>query len=115
MHGSVGSNSRSVHHRLVLPLFLQGPQQRHKLDASMLGCEAAELEFSNKSEKAVRFGCGFIAGLAVGGIGAAYAFYDGGFPIIAISIGVALVFAFAALRFGDSFWRWLSRFSIWWV
>jgi hypothetical protein len=28
---------------------------------------------------------------------------------------VALVFAFAALRFGDSFWRWLSRFSIWGV
>jgi hypothetical protein len=69
----------------------------------------------DKTEKAVRFGCGFIAGLAVGGLGTAYAFYDSGFPIIAISIGVALVFAFAALRFGDSFWRWLSRFSIWWV
>lgn len=70
---------------------------------------------SNKTEKTVRFGCGFIAGLAVGGLSAAYAFYDSGFPIIAISISVALLFAFASLRFGDSFWRWLRRFSIWWV
>lgn len=70
---------------------------------------------SDKTEKAVRFGCGFVAGLAVGGLSTAYAFYDSGFPIVAVSIGVALVFAFAAMHFGDSFWRWLSRFSIWWV
>lgn len=60
-------------------------------------------------ETVVRFVCGALAGGLVG-------FYMGfrwklsGFlPMLAITMGFSLVFAFCAVRYGDDFWHGLMR------
>jgi len=71
------------------------------------------MEFSDKPERRIRFGCGFILGLILGGIGAARMFYDNGNTIIAVTLVVALILGLAALQFGDSFWR-VMKHWVWW-
>jgi hypothetical protein len=71
------------------------------------------MEFSDRPEKGIRFGCGFVLGLILGGIGAAGMFYEDGKTIIAVALVVALILGIAALQFGDSFWR-LMKHWVWW-
>ncbi len=66
------------------------------------------------TEKGIRFGCGFLFGLFLGAILAVSATYGNGESAIAIVIATAFVVAVASMKFGDSFWRWLSRSNWWW-
>lgn len=61
-------------------------------------------------EKGVRFGCGFVLGLLLGGLGGARMFFDDGSAILAVTIVVAMVPGLSAMRFGDSFWHALKHF-----
>lgn len=71
------------------------------------------MESPNKTEKGIRFGCGFILGLILGGLGAAKMFYDSGNTIVAVTLFVALFLGLAATHFGDSFWQSLKHW-VWW-
>ena len=64
-------------------------------------------------EKKIRFGCGFIFGLIVGGINLVYFFRDSGYGAVATVIILALVCALLALRYGDAFWRWIANWGFW--
>jgi hypothetical protein len=56
-----------------------------------------------------RFGCGFVFGLVFSAIGLfAYMSTFGYFESVAIIV-TAVVFGFAALKFGDVFWRWVAK------
>jgi len=66
-----------------------------------------------KAEKRVRFGCGFVFGLLVGGILSVRWYYEGGNSTAVAILVIALVFGFAALYFGDAFWRFFSKWFIW--
>ena len=61
-----------------------------------------------------RLGCGVIFGLA---IGAWYALgsMSGGYGAALLILFCGSVCAFAAARYGDAFWTWLSRNWRWWV
>jgi len=66
-------------------------------------------------EKGLRLGCGFVFGLV---LGVSYFLIDAAQDRSVFVIGtlaVAVVCAVAALRFGDSFWRWLGQNWRWWV
>jgi len=65
------------------------------------------------AEKGLRFGCGFLFGIIVGGIIAALQFYDDGQTAIAVAIVMGLVAAIASLKLGDAFWRAVSN-VFWW-
>lgn len=67
-----------------------------------------------RTEKRVRFGCGFVLGLLLGGISAATKFYDDGNTIVAVALVVAVLVGFAASHFGESFWRALKHW-VWWI
>jgi len=56
-----------------------------------------------------RFGCGFVFGVVFGAFSAIGVAYSNGFEFIAIVLTIALVFGFAAMRFGDAFWRWVKN------
>ena len=67
----------------------------------------------DKAEKGTRFGCGFLFGLALVGVSSLWwGLYDRNLYVVT-TLSVALVFGFAALRFGDGFWRWIGRW-FWW-
>lgn len=64
-------------------------------------------------DKRVRFGCGFVLGLILGGFSTALWFYDD----VVIAVGTALVIAvamgFASSYLGDTFWRGFKHW-FWW-
>jgi len=67
-------------------------------------------------EKGVRFGCGFLVGFFAA-VSSSVFFFSRGYYIIAGCVLTGLVCGFAAMRFGDRFWLWLSRWwpaSWWW-
>ena len=67
----------------------------------------------DKSEKAIRFGCGFVFGLILFGMSSVwFIIEERGTYVAAILIG-ATVFGLAALRFGEAFWRAFSRWFSW--
>lgn len=68
---------------------------------------------SGKTEKRVRFGCGFVFGLLLGGLSAATKFYDDGNTIIAVALVVAVLVGLAAAHLGESFWRTVKHW-VWW-
>jgi len=68
---------------------------------------------ADSAEKGIRFGCGFVFGLLVGGISSLRWYYEAGNSTAVATIVIALVFGFAALRFGDVFWRWLAKWLAW--
>ena len=60
---------------------------------------------NNAETNGARFGCGFVFGLVVGLmalIGSSYAF---GYTEIIFILIIGIVFGFAAMKFGSSFWR----------
>ena len=67
----------------------------------------------DKAEKGIRFGCGFLFGLVLIGMSSLWwAFSDRNLYIVT-TFAVAVGFGFAAVRFGDAFWRWISRWFSW--
>ncbi len=70
---------------------------------------------SDKTGKALRFGCGFVFGLAFFGISSIwFVIEEPGNYVAAILVG-ASVFGLAALRFGEAFWRVIGRWFSWFV
>ena len=67
---------------------------------------------ADKTEKVLRFGCGFIFGLVFFGISSIWFVVESSTYAIAIIIA-ATVFGLAALRFGDAFWRAFGRWFSW--
>jgi len=72
------------------------------------------LEPPDLTEKTLRFGCGFIFGLLVTGLSGFLWSVASGHYVVAVSVLAALICGVLALRYGDRFWHWLSRFSWWW-
>jgi hypothetical protein len=71
------------------------------------------MEPIDKTEKGIRFGCGFVLGLFVFGLSSMwFAYEDRGFYLVTVLVA-ALAFGLAALRFGDAFWRWFARWFSW--
>jgi hypothetical protein len=66
-------------------------------------------------EKKIRFGCGFIFGLAVGGAEFARSTYESVGLIAAITVIAALACGFIALKYGDRFWHWMIERWRWWT
>ena len=67
----------------------------------------------DNTEKGIRFGCGFLFGLVLVGVSSLWwGLYDRNLYVVTTLL-MALAFGFAALRFGDAFWRWLGRW-FWW-
>lgn len=65
---------------------------------------------NNTETNRAKFGCGFVFGLVVGLIalvGTSYAF---GYTEIIYILIIAIVFGFAAMKFGDAFWRAVRMF-----
>jgi hypothetical protein len=62
-------------------------------------------------EKKVRFGCGALTGLLLAGLGA---LGSAGTPREAVlaGLGAAVLFGWAAARWGDRFWE---RLGTWWT
>ncbi len=68
---------------------------------------------ADKTELGMRFGCGFVFGLAFFGLFSMwFAYEDRGFTVVVILVA-AFAFGLAALRFGDAFWRWFARWLSW--
>ena len=67
----------------------------------------------NIESKKARFGCGFVFGLVFAGGSAATLAYTDGMLFLAITLLVSVVFGLAAMRFGDSFWRWAGNWLKW--
>ena len=65
-------------------------------------------------EKGLRFGCGFVFGALVAVVVALQwlATFTGTFW--AVAAGVAVVFGFLALRYGEGFWQRVSDWFGWW-
>ena len=64
---------------------------------------------ADNTEKAIRFGCGFVFGLALFSLSSIWFVYeDRGFYLGTVLVA-AVLFGLAALRYGDAFWRWFAR------
>jgi hypothetical protein len=68
---------------------------------------------SDKAEKVIRFGCGFVFGLIVGVSSLILFLVGNDSSWLASALVVALIFGALSMRYGDPFWRWLSRLSLW--
>ena len=71
------------------------------------------MEPADKTEKAFRFGCGFVLGLVFFGFSSVwFVIEERGTYVVAILVA-AIVFGLAALQFGDAFWKALGRWFSW--
>ena len=71
------------------------------------------MEPIDRTEKGIRFGCGFVFGLLLFGVSSIWFVYeDPGLHVSAVLIA-SIAFGLAALRFGDAFWRWFARWFSW--
>lgn len=66
------------------------------------------------TDKALQFGCGFVFGLIVFGLGGAVFYYRSNSFLAFVFIG-ALIFGLAAMYFGSDFWRAIKNFAWWWT
>jgi hypothetical protein len=68
----------------------------------------------DRLEKGVRFGCGFLFG-CFAALGALLTSVSGAYPVAALCVLTGVVIGYAAMRFGDRFWWWLSSWlRPWW-
>jgi len=73
------------------------------------------MEPPGASEKRLRFGCGFVMGLALGAGTALHLAISNGYYGAAIWLVCGLVCGVLAMHFGDRFWHSLSGFmNRWW-
>ena len=70
---------------------------------------------SDKVETSIRFGCGFIFGLMCGTGTLVFGFATQDRPVLAFVVVVAIACGLLAVRYGDLFWKRLSRCFWWWV
>lgn len=68
---------------------------------------------SDKTEKALRFGYGFVFGLIFFGISSIWFVIEERDAYVVAILIAASVFGLAALWFGDAFWRGISRWFSW--
>lgn len=68
---------------------------------------------TDKTEKSLRFGCGFVFGLFLFGLSSVWFIYEDHEIYLATVLVSAIVFGLGALRFGDAFWRWLASWLTW--
>lgn len=71
------------------------------------------MEPPDTQEKVLRFGCGFVMGLVVFGVGSITWSIARGFYGLAFVLIAATIFGLLALRYGDAFWDRLAQ-SSWW-
>ena len=71
------------------------------------------VEPTDKTEKGIRFGCGFIFGLFLFGFSAYWFITEGRSLYVILVLSAAVVLGLAAMVFGDAFWRWISRWLSW--
>jgi len=64
---------------------------------------------SDAKHKRARFGCGFVFGLVLAGIGGVGAAFSDGMLFLAITLVLSAIFGLAAMQFGDNFWRWVGK------
>jgi hypothetical protein len=62
-------------------------------------------------EKGIRFGCGFFFGCVAVLAGTLY--IGSGHRLVAFCLVIGLLFGLAAMKFGDSFWNWISGWWTW--
>ena len=67
----------------------------------------------DKTEKSIRFGCGFVLGLFVFGISSFWALYDERNLYVVTVFVAALAFGLAAIRYGNVFLRWFGKWFSW--
>lgn len=70
---------------------------------------------SDRTEAGIRFGCGFIFGLMCGTATLVIGFATQDRAMIAFVVVVAVVCGLLAVRYGDLFWKRLSRWLWWWI
>ena len=93
---------------------LQVPRRRNLTRSDKCGYnEAWPMSPVDKTDSAIRFGCGFVVGLFVFAITFIGVFYDDPGPYIAIVLVSGVAFGLAALKFGDAFWHWFARWFTW--
>ena len=73
------------------------------------------MEPPDRLEKGIRFGCGFVFGCIIAfGELLTRAFAVGVHSAAVWSVIAGLFCGWAAVRFGDAFWRFMGRFGSWW-
>ena len=70
---------------------------------------------SDKAETSIRFGCGFVFGLMSSAATLVVGFATEERAMVAFVVVVAIVCGLLAVRYGDLFWKRLSRWFWWWV
>ena len=71
------------------------------------------MEPVDKTELGIRFGCGFIFGLLLFGLSAVWFIVEQSSSYLVFVVLAAIVLGLAAMKFGDAFWRWISRWLSW--
>lgn len=73
------------------------------------------MEPPDRLEKGIRFGCGFIFGFLMVGLGALVTSVVYVHHAVAWSVIAGVLCGYAALRFGDAFWKFVGRLGLpWW-
>ena len=71
------------------------------------------MKLADKTEKSIRFGCGFVFGFLCFSFSSVWFAYEDGGVYLAVVLVAAVLFGLAALRFGDAFWRWFGQWFSW--
>ena len=72
------------------------------------------MEEPDRTEKGIRFGCGFTFGLLVGFFTAARYIYQSVGWLATVTFAVAILCGFLAMQYGDEFWYSLKDW-FWWL
>ena len=67
----------------------------------------------DKTEKSIRFGCGFIFGLVIGFFTAITYPIERWDIVLLIALSVAVVSGLLAKKYGDSFWHSIKKWWYW--
>lgn len=68
---------------------------------------------AGKTEKAIRFGCGFILGLLFFGVSSIWFVIEDRDTYVVAILVAAIVFGLTAMQFGSAFWKALGRWFSW--
>jgi hypothetical protein len=66
----------------------------------------------DRLEKKIRFGCGFVFGVFSAALSSFAASLYNGWYLVALLVGIGIIFGFLAMRYGDKFWH--SVPDWWW-
>ncbi len=71
------------------------------------------MEPVDNTERGIRFGCGFVFGLLLFGLSAIWFITEGLSAYLIFVFVAATALGLAAVKFGDAFWRWISKWLSW--